>query len=154
MNAIAILRKRSMLFLHRQKRRGRLVSEGRFFSPISDIFRRFGTGMPQQLLNIPQISAPLEHMHCKGVPQRMCRHMLRDIGLLPSPLYDLLNRSFGYMTTGLRTFKKPLNWLILFDIRRYHLTCQIRVQGIAVLGQAQILLRQFHCALKNKNKGI
>ena len=116
-----------MLFLHRQKRRGRLVSEGRFFSPISDIFRRFGTGMPQQLLNIPQISAPLEQMRCKGVPQRMCRHMLRDIGLLPSPLHDLLNRSFGYMTTGLRTFKKPLNWLILFDIRRYHLTCQIRV---------------------------
>ena len=30
-------------------------------------------------------------------------------------------------------FKKPLNCLILFDIRRYHLTCQIRVQGIAVL---------------------
>ena len=28
MSAIAILRKRSMLFLHRQKRRGRLVSEG------------------------------------------------------------------------------------------------------------------------------
>ena len=84
----------------------------------------------------------------------MCRHMLRDMGLLPSPLHDLLNRSFGYMTTGLRTFKKSLNWLIFFDIRRYHLTCQIRVQGIAVLGQAQILLCQFHCALRNKNKGI
>ena len=37
MSAIAILRKWSILFLHRQKRRGRLASEGRFFSSISDI---------------------------------------------------------------------------------------------------------------------
>ena len=96
-------------------------------------FRRFGTVMSQQLLNIPQISTLLKQMRCKGVPQRMCRHMLRDIGLLPSPLHDLLNRSFGYMTTRLRAFKKPLNYLILFDICLYHLTCQIRVQGIAVL---------------------
>ena len=62
--------------------------------------------MPQQLLNIPQISAPLEQMRCKGVPQRMCRHMLRDMGLLPSPLHDLLNRSFGYIAilNDLRVF--------------------------------------------------
>ena len=89
--------------------------------------------MPEQHLDISQVGPALKQVCRKGVPQRMYRYPLVNIGFFASPVKRFLYRPTGQMPSRPGAREQPCSGLILAPVVLNRLLCDRGEHRVTIL---------------------